>query len=234
MTKKVALLVAHGGKDPGACAFGYRESDVSLDICLRTASHLRQMGIEPYLTRTKDVYISPEDQARMANQWGVDLAVSPHLNAGGGTGFESYVHPNAGQETRRIRHIIHSRLAEHVGRLGIRDRGEKEANFAVLRLTRMPAILIELCFIDSRKDVDTLVAIPDRRESVALVLAMAIAEALGVARTTSRGGDDVETIVRRLVARGATNSPDYWRSVLRGEKPVNPEYLRTLLSRLVS
>lgn len=234
MTKKVALLVAHGGKDPGARAFGYRESDVSLDICLRTASHLRQLGIEPYLTRTKDVYISPEEQARMANRWGVHLAVSPHLNAGGGTGFESYVHPNAGQETRRIRRIIHSRLAEHVGRLGIRDRGEKEANFAVLRVTKMPAVLLELCFIDSKKDVDALVANPDRRESVALVLAMAIADALGVTRVTSKGEDDVDTIVRRLVDRGITNSPDYWRAVLRGEKPANPEYLRTILSRLVS
>ena len=39
---------------------------------------------------------------------------------------------------------------------GVKDRGKKRANYAVLRETKMPAILTENLFIDNSSDVAKL------------------------------------------------------------------------------
>ena len=43
--------------------------------------------------------------------------------------------------------------------------------------------------------------------------------------------DECKLITDEYVARGWMNSPDYWMKVLKGDVPVNPDYLRLLLSR---
>jgi hypothetical protein len=43
--------------------------------------------------------------------------------------------------------------------------------------------------------------------------------------------DECKLITDECVARGWMNSPDYWMKALKGDIPVNLDYLRLLLSR---
>ncbi|MGN0034773.1 MAG: N-acetylmuramoyl-L-alanine amidase [Coriobacteriales bacterium] len=91
------------------------------------------------------------EQAEMANSAGAELAVSIHLNSGGGTGTEVWYYGGSG-EGERYASAISSRLASA---LGIPDRGAKASTGLYwLRKTRMTAVLVEVCFVDSEADRD--------------------------------------------------------------------------------
>ncbi|MEH7000311.1 N-acetylmuramoyl-L-alanine amidase [Priestia megaterium] len=91
---RVMIDAGHGGYDPGATSNGLKEKDLTLKLALDVAEDLESLyGIEVLLTRTEDVFISLEDRVLKANTAEVDYFVSLHHNAGGGTGFESYIYP---------------------------------------------------------------------------------------------------------------------------------------------
>lgn len=105
------------------------------------------------MTRESDKYVKLSERARMANDWGAEYFLSIHINAGGGTGFESYVHESRRKQTVKRQETIHPVIADA---LAVRDRGQKTANFAVLRETTIPALLTENLFIDHREDAEKL------------------------------------------------------------------------------
>jgi len=152
----IVLDPGHGGTDPGAVAFGLMEKDITLDIVKKIREKLSAYQVEVHLTRDADVDMSLYDRASMANKLGADYFMSVHVNAGGGTGFESYVYTYAGNQTISLRDIIHVRVSSYYQNAGFVDRGKKSANFAVLRLTDMPAILLENLFIDRQQDAAKL------------------------------------------------------------------------------
>jgi len=102
------------------------------------------------LSRTTDVYLSLSQRADLANKWGADYFISVHINAGGGTGFESYIYNGSVSSAT----IAYQNVMKAIG--GVKDRGKKRANYAVLRETKMPAILTENLFIDNSSDVAKL------------------------------------------------------------------------------
>ena len=80
--KKIVLDPGHGGKDPGAMAFGLKEKDIVLDIAKRLAPVLKkELGYEVVLTRKDDTFISLEERTAMANTNNADLFISLHINA---------------------------------------------------------------------------------------------------------------------------------------------------------
>lgn len=79
--------------------------------------------------------------------------MSIHINAGGGTGFESYVYPGVSAPTTTYRNALHDEIVRSVD---FANRGKKTANFHVLRETSMPAILTENGFIDTAADANKL------------------------------------------------------------------------------
>lgn len=155
---KIFIDPAHGGHDPGATANGLREKDISLNIALKMKSLLSGYeGVQVKLSRETDKFVSLSQRTKMANEWGADYFVSIHVNAGGGTGFESFIYNgkySGKQETHRKRSIIHAEVMKQLA--GVRDRGMKEANFHVLRETKMAAILTENLFIDHKDDAAKL------------------------------------------------------------------------------
>lgn len=155
---KIFIDPGHGGHDPGATANGLREKDITLKIALKMKSLLSGYeGVQVKLSRESDKYVSLADRVKMANNWNADYFVSIHVNAGGGTGFESYIYNgkySGKQETHRKRSIIHAEVMRQLA--GVRDRGMKEANFHVLRETKMAAILTENLFIDNKDDAAKL------------------------------------------------------------------------------
>jgi N-acetylmuramoyl-L-alanine amidase len=152
---QIALDPGHGGNDAGAVYNGIREADIVLNLCLMVKAMYSLIcpADKIILTRNGDINRSLSQRARFANDRKADVFFSLHMNADPDEdmpgmpeahGSEIWIHPQAGRKTK----IISNRLA---GRLGIDDkfRGIKEENFAVLRLTKMPAILIEAAFMDN-------------------------------------------------------------------------------------
>jgi N-acetylmuramoyl-L-alanine amidase len=80
--KKIVIDPGHGGKDPGAIAFGLKEKDIVLNIAKKLVPVLeKELNCEVLLTRDQDVFISLEERTAIANSQNADLFVSLHINA---------------------------------------------------------------------------------------------------------------------------------------------------------
>ncbi|MCY7763391.1 N-acetylmuramoyl-L-alanine amidase [Bacillus spizizenii] len=152
---KIFIDPGHGGSDPGATGNGLQEKTLTLQIALalRTILINEYDGVSLLLSRTSDQYVSLSDRTNAANNWGADFFLSIHINAGGGTGFESYIYPGVGVPTTTYQSAIHSNVIQAVD---FADRGRKTANFHVLRESAMPALLTENGFIDTVADANKL------------------------------------------------------------------------------
>jgi N-acetylmuramoyl-L-alanine amidase len=96
-------------------------------------------------------------RTNQANEWQANIYVSCHHNAlsdkwGNHSGVETFVmEPASNHPTSlKLAKLIHPRI---VKAMGITDRGVKSANFHELRETKMPAVLVEGGFMDSRIDI---------------------------------------------------------------------------------
>lgn len=164
---KILIDPGHGGKDPGAQGNGLKEKDVTLDISKRVNSVLNSnYDVSTKMTRNSNKTVSLNNRTSVANSWGADLFLSVHINAGGGTGYEDYIHSSFGPQTYsmkrydttspKVQAAIRAEVNKVLDKYGIRDRGAKRANFHVLRESGMPAVLLEIMFIDTKKDADLL------------------------------------------------------------------------------
>ena len=154
--RKVFIDPGHGGTDPGASGNGLYEKEVVLSISKKVRNILISKGFEVELSRSTDQYVSLSDRATQANAWDADLFVSIHCNSAtssSANGTECYTYPTANTSTKSLSKNMASALAS---KLGLTNRGHKEANFAVLRLSNMPAILIETAFINNANDASKL------------------------------------------------------------------------------
>ena len=80
--RKIVLDPGHGGKDPGAMAFGLKEKDIVLTLAKRLQPVLqKELGCEVILTRESDTFIPLEERTAIANTESADLFVSLHVNA---------------------------------------------------------------------------------------------------------------------------------------------------------
>jgi len=156
MAKLIVLDPGHGGNDPGAVNNGLQEKDLTLAIARKVAAKLAAYDVTVKFTRDNDSFVSLYNRADFANRLRADYFCSIHINSGGGTGFESYVHTAAGQTTKVIRSKLHKPIAAYYSQAGFRDRGMKNANFAVIRETQMPSVLLENLFIDNPTDAAQL------------------------------------------------------------------------------
>jgi N-acetylmuramoyl-L-alanine amidase len=173
----IVLDPGHGGPDTGAVGSGLQEKVLNLDIARKTRDALGSYVAEVYMTRDSDIEVELADRADLANKLDAGYFLSIHINAGGGTGFESYVHTNASDRSLEIRDIIHNRVRSFYRSAGFVDRGGKSADYAVLRLTGMPAVLLENLFIDTPGDAARL-ADPAFRQQVAAAVADGLVQAL--------------------------------------------------------
>ena len=91
---KIVIDAGHGGRDPGATAFGVSESELVLDVALRLEKLLQQRpGFETVLTRRTDDYVTLEERTEIANRESADLFLSIHANASANAtarGVETY------------------------------------------------------------------------------------------------------------------------------------------------
>ncbi|MBX9996018.1 MULTISPECIES: N-acetylmuramoyl-L-alanine amidase [Priestia] len=157
--KKIYLDAGHGGADAGAVgANGLYEKNLVLKIQQYLISYLNSTYSDFTIktTRTSDVFLSLSQRASQANSWGADAFMSIHVNAGGGTGYEDYVYRSASNASKTFQSIVHGQVQPALLSYNHPNRGRKSANYAVLRLTNMPAVLTEIAFIDNSTDAALL------------------------------------------------------------------------------
>jgi N-acetylmuramoyl-L-alanine amidase len=192
----VVLDPGHGGFDKGARnAFGM-EKNYALDVARLLRPMLQKKGFKVVLTRENDVFIPLHMRARIANATKDSIFVSLHFNGASNTeatGLEifsltprgapstddnalalRFVNMQAGtavdaQSFALSATVFHSML----GHLPEVDRGIKRARFAVLRHTKIPAILVEGGFLTETEN-SKRVADPAWREKLAESLAVGI------------------------------------------------------------
>ena len=183
----IVLDAGHGGTDPGAVGCSLEEADVVLDVTQRLQVLLEAAGVRIALTRTDDTYVGLSARAAFANARAAEGFFSVHSNANAGTpasGTETFVYPGAGTRTRALGQGIQDAM---IAAWMLPDRGLKEADFAVLRETSMPAALGELAFTN-RCDPDALLlGDPAARQTMAEHQRDAILEWLGIDPTTTTG-----------------------------------------------
>ena len=186
---KVVIDAGHGGKDPGAIASrsGCQEKDHNLSIALGVKDQLEKAEIDVICTRITDKYLSLNERSDLANQAGADVFVSIHCNAytnpeTSGTMTFFYAPPDKMElqaqrgERQRLAEMVQRQLVQELGRI---DKGVREENFAVLRNTTMPSILIEVAFL-SNPEEDALLQQPEFRARAAQAIARGVIEYLGI------------------------------------------------------
>ncbi|MBR1930799.1 MAG: N-acetylmuramoyl-L-alanine amidase [Lachnospiraceae bacterium] len=148
----IALDAGHGGVNPGAQYDGRAEKDDVLALTLEVGRILEESGVEVYYTRTADIYESPYQKAQEANEVGADYFVSIHRNSSPYpnqyTGVETLVFNRYGEAARMAYNINEQLEAVGFVNLGVNER----PNLVVLNRTQMPAVLVEVGFINTDAD----------------------------------------------------------------------------------
>ena len=152
MAVKIVIDAGHGGYDAGATYNGRREKDDTLALALAVGEMLEAQGYDVVYTRTDDVYDSPVQKARIGNESGADFFVSIHRNSSPApnqyNGVQTLIYNDTGLKATMAENVNNE--LEKVGyrKINVVERPD----LAVLRRTRMPAVLVEAGFINSDED----------------------------------------------------------------------------------
>jgi len=193
----VVLDPGHGGYDRGQVSrFGY-EKDFALDVARKLRPWLQAKGLRVIMTREGDYFVPLEVRAQIANAARDSIFVSIHFNATNddpnATGFEIFSFTPRGAPSTSDSAVAPSALSTQpgttvdaqsmalsaciyhslLGHLPEFDRGIKRARFAVLRLAKVPAVLIEGGFLTEKGECK-LIAQKDWRTRLAHAIGVGI------------------------------------------------------------
>lgn len=148
----IVLDAGHGGANPGAVYNGRQEKDDVLELAFAVGRVLEDNGVDVYYTRTSDIYESPYQKAQEGNEVGADYFVSIHRNSSPYpnqyTGVETLVYNRYGRAAQ-MAYNINSQLEQ----VGFVNQGVNERpDLVVLNSTEMPAVLLEVGFINTDAD----------------------------------------------------------------------------------
>ena len=151
---KWSLDFGHGGKDPGAIGpTNLKESDIALKIGLMVKENLENAFEKVITTRDNDKYYSLDYRTKKANNENCDYFISIHLNAAtnpSAKGCEVWLY----DENSKLQTLANSLCNNLATKMNTPNRGVKYSKkLAVLKNSKMPALLIEIDFI-SNKEVE--------------------------------------------------------------------------------
>lgn len=177
----VMLDAGHGGFDNGAMFNTRKEKDDNLSLTLKVGQYLENSGVNVIYTRTEDIYQSPNQKAGIANRSDADYFVSFHRNSSPEpdtySGIQTLVYQKEG-----IPLVMAQNINKELVKVGFKDLGIIERpNLAVLRGTRMPAVLVETGFINTEADNALF---DERNDDIAMGIADAITKTVSGAAGT--------------------------------------------------
>ena len=159
MHKELIVIDAgHGGKDSGSRSetYAYEEKRLTLSTAHMLADSLKELGYRTIMTREQDAFVSLDDRAEVANSNKCTLFVSVHFNhcpTASVEGIEIFYYKDEKSDrhlhSKKLGDTILSQLVYHTG---AKARGVKTGKFAVIRQTKMPAVLVEAGFLSHPKE----------------------------------------------------------------------------------
>ena len=174
--KRIVIDPGHGGEDPGAECDGIAEADLAWDLATRLDGRLTALGVRSALTRGPHNGADDEQRAEFANQVGADLVISLHVDgfrSPQANGVASYYY-EAGETSSTIgERLADLTQRELVARTQLLDNGVHGKSWALLRMTRMPTVRVEVGYLTSPIDRPRLVD-PQFRDTVAEGLLVAV------------------------------------------------------------
>ncbi|MCD4783375.1 MAG: N-acetylmuramoyl-L-alanine amidase family protein [Candidatus Eremiobacteraeota bacterium] len=160
----ICLDPGHGGSDPGAVnrRYGVYEKTIALDISRRLKKLLKKEGWTVVMTRNSDRDVtypgSPDyeelaSRSRIANDLKAHVFVSVHINASRKNWVKGVSTYWCKWNDKTLARYIQSSLVPATGRKNL---GIRRQPFFVIRHSKMPAALVEVCFLSNSEEAKLL------------------------------------------------------------------------------
>lgn len=164
----VCIDVGHGGSDSGAVKGNHVEKVYNLDTALACKKELEKYGEKVVITRSGDKYLSLSERCSIANKNKCNLFISIHHNSGGGDRGEVIYSIKEGKG-KTLAHNIAKEMKD-MGQTTVQEYSRKSEKtgkdyYAVIRGTNMPAVIVEVCFLDNSKDVQIADTLAERQRN---------------------------------------------------------------------
>lgn len=171
--------------------------------------------------------VSLDDRTAKANKWDADLWLGIHHNAGikggKGGGIVAIVYNKTKkQESIDWQKALYYSLITHTGLKGDRAEPLAKMNLHEVRETSMPAVLLELGFMDSATDVPIILT-----DIFAEKCADAIVDVIVERAELTHQMSDIDV----LVSAGVITTPEYWEKLLPEVKYL-PELFHNMAKKL--
>ena len=158
--KKIIIDAGHGPQTAGKRSPDgtLREFMFNEAVAMRLKKLLIAEGITVIFSHDNTRDVSLSERITLANKLKVDAFVSIHANAYGtdwnaANGIETYTCIQPSKASVVMTTQVQQALQMHTSR---KDREVKKGNFAVLRETTMPAILVECGFMTNKEEANLL------------------------------------------------------------------------------
>lgn len=176
----VALDLGHGGKDPGASGNGMLEKNLNWNIGMYVGEGLKKHGIPYYILCLQDENPSLAERAKRARDWGAELLISIHHNAGKGDGYEIYHQAKNGIDDK-FAYLLAAEFKAagqnaHNKGVSVRQMPSGSDYYGILRecaAKGVPAIISEFCYVDS-KDAEIADTYTEQKQIEAAAIVKAI------------------------------------------------------------
>ncbi|MFI7677165.1 N-acetylmuramoyl-L-alanine amidase [Actinophytocola sp. NPDC049390] len=175
--KRIVIDPGHGGSDTGVSVGGVNEADLVWDLARRLEGKMAATGMQALLSRGPDQCPTEGDRAHFANEVGGDLFLSLHSDANRSPlaqGVASFHFGTATGSTSTIGETLAGFIQrELVVRTGLRDCRAHRKTWDTLRLTRCPAVRVEIGYLTNADDQRRLTD-PSFRDVVAEGILVAV------------------------------------------------------------
>lgn len=186
---------------------------------------------------TGKVEVSLANRCKKANEWGADFFLSIHHNGGiqggSGGGLVAFSYPNS-TKSAEWRDVLYQYVLDATALRGNRANPKTTANYAVLRQTNMPAVLIEHGFMDSSTDVPIIIT-DAYAKACGYAEADCIAAKFGLKRRTDNdslkdASDWAKAACQRAIDKGIFAGDG--KGNFEWQRPVTREELAAILDRI--
>ena len=194
----ILLVSGHGDGDPGACANGFKEAELTREVTAGLFEGLKNCCSVTVFDKNKNMYQYQKKYGNIDFK-SYDLVLEIHFNAGGGEGAEILRHTNSVTK-KADEYILESLSASGFKNRGIKGRADLY-NMNVCYRQGVPYSLLELCFIDSAADMKRYT---ENKTKIISSAADALKSAYNIKKTELTKIND---IVWELSHRGIISNP---------------------------
>lgn len=154
--KRIIIDPCHGGSEQGIVVDGAIEADLMWDLAARLAGRMTATGMETLLSRSRNSSPTEAERAGFANSAGGDLVLSLHTDGHPTTlahGLATFHFGTSNGTSSTLGEALAEFIQrELTARTGMLDCGTHPKTWELLRMTRMPAVRVELGYLTNSQD----------------------------------------------------------------------------------